>query len=142
MKHGKIIMLALIVAACTGGAAVASPKNNAGKHDAVNPAGNIYVYDGEGFGSEFIIHLYDNNRFQYYEGALSSYIGIGTWELNGDILTLTDESHFKNSFKVQADKLIWQEKSSTNFLYLKIKDGDSFSKKDVGDESLWFTIYD
>ena len=55
----------------------------------------------------------------------------GTWEIKNNIITLQDEDpHFYNSFILKENKLIWQEKTSSNFLYLKISDGDTFSEAD------------
>ncbi|MBQ1671756.1 MAG: hypothetical protein II070_08190, partial [Treponema sp.] len=34
------------------------------------------------------------------------------------------------NFILKGNKLVWQEKKSSNFLYLKISDGDTFSEAD------------
>jgi hypothetical protein len=97
----------------------------------IDICGKTYVYDKEGFGSDFIISFYENNKFYYCEGMLSSYIAYGTWEIKNNIITLQDDDpHFYNSFILKENKLIWQEKTSSNFLYLKISDGDTFSEAD------------
>lgn len=97
----------------------------------IDICGKTYVYDKEGFGSDFIISFYENNKFYYCEGMLSSYMAYGTWEIKNNIITLQDEDpHFYNSFILKENKLIWQEKTSSNFLYLKISDGDTFSEAD------------
>ena len=97
----------------------------------IDICGKTYVYDKEGFGSDFIISFYENNKFYYCEGMLSSYMAYGTWKIKNNIITLQDEDpHFYNSFILKENKLIWQEKTSSNFLYLKISDGDTFSEAD------------
>lgn len=99
--------------------------------EAVNVCGKKYVYDKEGFGSDFIISFYENNNFHYSEGGLSSYIGYGTWEIKNKIITLRDvDMPFCNNFILKGNKLVWQKKNSSNFLYLKISDGDTFSEAD------------
>lgn len=99
--------------------------------EAVNVCGKKYVYDKEGFGSDFTISFYENNKFHYSEGGLSSYIGYGTWEIKNKIITLRDvDMPFCNNFILKGNKLVWQEKNSSNFLYLKISDGDTFSEAD------------
>ena len=56
-------------------------------------AGKTYLYEGEGFMGNFTITLYNDGTFTYYEGMASSYIGIGSWEQNGDSIILTDDGH-------------------------------------------------
>lgn len=109
--------------------------------------GKTYIYEKEGFGTAFEIHFLDGNKFVYYEGALSSYIGSGTWKINGNILTMIDgpedneEPHFKNNFIVEKNRIIWKEKDSTNFLYLRISDGDSFFESDDPHQKEWLETF-
>ncbi|MBR4384948.1 MAG: hypothetical protein IKP51_00330 [Treponema sp.] len=99
--------------------------------EAINICGKTYVYDKEGFGSDFTISFYEDNKFHYSEGGLSSYIGYGIWEIKNKIITLHDvDMPFCNNFILKGNKLVWQEKNSSNFLYLKISDGDTFSEAD------------
>lgn len=99
--------------------------------ETINICGKTYVYDKEGFGSDFTISFYENNKFHYSEGGLSSYIGYGIWEIKNKIITLHDvDMPFCNNFILKGNKLVWQEKNSSNFLYLKISDGDTFSEAD------------
>ena len=107
-----------------------------------------YVYDGEGAGGDFTITLSESGRFQYYEGMLSSYIGMGHWTLEGGILTLTDDDGvgriidnedgttsfeetqgFVNRFKKEDGKLIFIAEGSDNFLYVKLEDGAEFKRE-------------
>ena len=39
-------------------------------------------------------------------------------------------AHFYNNFILKGNKLIWQGNNSSNFLYLKISDGDAFFEAD------------
>ncbi len=93
-------------------------------------AGKTYLYDGEGFGGSFTITLYEDGTFTYYEGMLSSYIALGSWKQDGDIITLTDDGHggygLVNHFKFDSETLTFVEKGSDNFVYLKVKDGEKF----------------
>ena len=99
--------------------------------EAINICGKTYVYDKEGFGSDFTISFYEDNKFHYSEGGLSSYIGYGIWEIRNNVITLHDvDMPFCNNFILKGNKLVWQEKKSSNFLYLKISDGDTFSEAD------------
>ncbi len=89
-----------------------------------------YVYKGEGFGGDFTISIGDDGTFSYYEGMLSSYIGFGTWKLEGDLLILSEDEKvgydFVHYFEVDENKLIFKEDVSDNFLYVKLKDGEEF----------------
>ena len=95
-----------------------------------NLVGKSYTYEKDGFGGKFGIQLQEDHRFSYYEGFLSSYIGAGTWSLDGGILTLTDDTgiDFVNRFEVDGGDLVFQSEGSTNFMYVKVADGDKFSE--------------
>ena len=93
----------------------------------------IYVYEKAGFGSDFFIKINRDGTFTYSEGALSSYFGVGTWTLTGDILALTDNPttsmKFYNEFRVEEDTIVWLSENSTGFLYrgqVPLTDGARF----------------
>ena len=93
-------------------------------------AGKTYVYEGEGIMGNFAITLYNDGTFTYYEGMASSYIGVGSWEQDGDTITLTDDGHggygLVNHFKIDGDDLAFVEQDSANFVYVKVKNGEKF----------------
>lgn len=96
-------------------------------------AGKFFTYEKEGFGSDFQIHFLEDGKFVYYEGILSSYIGMGSWKIDGNVLIMIDgddisdaEPYFKNKFIVKENRIIWQAEGSTNFLYLHLSNGDAF----------------
>ena len=78
----------------------------------------------------FTITLYNDGTFTYYEGMASSYIGIGSWEQNGDSIILTDDGHsgygLVNHFRCDGNDLVFVEQDSNNFVYVKVKDGERF----------------
>ena len=89
-----------------------------------------YLYNGEGFGGSFTITLYEDGTFTYYEGMLSSYIGTGSFMLDGDTVIMTDDGHggygLVNHFRHDGDDLVFIEQDSDNFVYVKVKDGEKF----------------
>lgn len=92
-----------------------------------------FIYSGEGFGSEFRITLYDDGTFTSCEGALSSYIGIGTWTEENGVMVLNDtgmgpDSPIINRFRVDGDQLNWIEAGSDNFIYVRLQDGAVFNR--------------
>lgn len=91
-------------------------------------AGRVYQYEKDGFYGDFTLRLEPDGRFWYYEGSASSYIGNGSWTLKGRRLTLRDDAgpDLVNQFEVEGDALIFVEEGSTNFLYLKVTDGERF----------------
>ena len=97
---------------------------------AMNPetiARKSYVYENEGFMGNFTITLNTDGTFTYYEGGASSYIGRGNWEREDDVLTLSDNDFpFVNRFLIAEDELIFIETGSTNFLHIKVKNGERF----------------
>ena len=102
--------------------------NSGDKRDDV--AGKTYLYDGEGFGGSFTITLYEDGTFTYYEGMLSSYIGDGTFMLDGDTVIMTDDGPggygLVNRFRRDGDDLVFVEQDSDNFIYVKVTDGEKF----------------
>ena len=82
----------LLLSACgdVGLARNGDPQTEEATTETAVPDGRSYLYEGEGFGGTFNITLYENGRFSYYEGFLSSHLGFGTWALEGNILTLTE----------------------------------------------------
>jgi hypothetical protein len=85
----------------------------------------VFRYEKEGFGGNFVITLHGDGTHIYYEGALSSYIGLGSWKQEGDIVTITD-GKLKNRFRLEGDALVFIEEGSTNFTYLEVADGERF----------------
>ncbi len=74
----------------------------------------------------------DKELFQFYETPISSYIGLGRFEREGDILTIrdSDSGHARvNRFRMTDDgeTLVWIEDGSDNFTFVKLTDGASFS---------------
>ena len=69
-----------------------------------------YRYDGEGFGGDFTITLNADGTYTFYEGLLSSYMGMGTWDTAyGAVYMHEDDAGFDLSFMfgVGEDSLIW-----------------------------------
>ena len=97
-------------------------------------AGKIYTYTVEPESGldidRFSINLKPDGTFIYYECWYSSYIGMGNWSVDGDVLTITDDNeyyHRENSFKIDGDDLIFIENGSNNFMYVKVADGERFT---------------
>ena len=119
---------AVLSAACLTGCGSAA-------QNADTLAGKTFYYQGEGFGGAFRIELNEDGSFEYYEGPLSSYIGAGKWSVSNDILTLKDKNSPKvnesdpnlvNHFQIDGDTLRFIEKDSSNFIYVRLKDGEAF----------------
>ena len=93
-------------------------------------AGKTYVYENEGSMGNFTINLYDDGTFTYYEGLASSYFGVGTWQVNGSIVTLADDEELGyplvNKFIIDGDDLVFTEQGSSNFIYVKVEEGERF----------------
>ena len=104
--------------------------------------GSFYVYEKDGFGSDFTIEIKADGTFNYYEGLLSSHIGMGEWSYSDGMLTLFEKTSRLNeayeleevinsySFSVEKDTLIFVDKGLDmdldNFLYVKVKHGEKF----------------
>ena len=98
----------------------------------------VYVYEKDGCGGDFTIEIKADGTFTYYEGFLSSYIGVGEWTYSDGILTLYEKtSRFDSvnrieqvinsyTFTVEKDTLIFVNKGSDNFRYVDVKEGEKF----------------
>jgi hypothetical protein len=84
-----------------------------------------YQYEKEGFGGDFIIKLSGDGVAMYYEGGLSSYIGLGTWKQEGDIVTVTVEQK-SYRFRLEENALVFIAEDSANFTYSQVADGERF----------------
>ena len=75
----------------------------------------------------------EKSTYEYYETLVSSFIGIGEYSVDGDILKIVDErpgvdSPHKcvNLFRIEEDRLVFIGEGSDNFMYIKLEDGDVF----------------
>ena len=90
-----------------------------------------YVYEGEGFGGEFTITISEDGSYSFSQGPLSSYLGGGSWEKEGGVLTLSEEnSHaMTNRFAAGNNVLVFLENSSDNFPSITLPDGGRFFRQ-------------
>lgn len=113
-----LLLFTLMAAGCSGQPAAVT---------ADDLADQVYIYEKEGFGSDFYIALNSDGSMRCSEGALSSYFGLGTWKLDGDTVILTtDDEKFVNRFAVEDRTLVYQSADSTGFMYLTVSDGEKF----------------
>ena len=108
----------------------------------INIAGKAYTYTVEPESGidldRFTIRLNTDGTFTYYETMFSSYLGIGKWSVEGDVLTLKDDYYFlKNSFKIDDGDLVFIENGSTNFIHVKVSDGEHFTNDDSIANPMW-----
>lgn len=124
----RFIVCILMTVCIFGLAACGQPKSEDIRAMIVD---KTYIYEKEGVGGSFTIHFNDDGTFLYHEGPLSSYLGIGVWELDDDTLILSDDEKigysFVNYFKVNGSDLVFLSENSSNFLYIKVADGERFT---------------
>lgn len=91
-----------------------------------------FVWEKVGFGGECTITLEPYNEFQLYEGDLSSAIGRGYFDVDGDIITLKESATSDKvktfRFRINSDKtkLTFIANGSDRFSFCKLEDGDIF----------------
>ncbi len=91
--------------------------------------GRTFVYEKDGFGSDFTIKLNGDGTFTYYEGAFSSYVGSGEWSSENGVLTLSENRQDRlceMRFAEGGGSLLFCADGSDNFMYVKAEDGDRF----------------
>ena len=92
-------------------------------------SGRIYYYEGGGFSGvgDFTLSLHEDGTFGYYEGLLSSHIGLGNWTMEGDTLTLREDTFSRVfRFRIQDNSLYYIKKSSSPFTYVQLEDNARF----------------
>lgn len=88
-----------------------------------------YKFEGEGFGGDFTITLNADGTYEFYEGPLSSYMGMGTWNACDDVIHMTEgNAGFALSFTfgVEDNVLIYLSAESDAFPYVALSDGARF----------------
>ena len=90
--------------------------------------GRVFLWEKEGFGGDFTIQLNDDGTYMYYEGYLSSYIGMGKWTLQDSVVTLYETSGNNNVFRfaTDGDDLLFVADGSSEFMYVTVEEGDRF----------------
>ncbi len=121
MKHLRLLvvllLLSVLFAACSSTPQVMDIREK------------TFACESGGFGSDFTIYFGDDGVFQYYEGGLSSHIGMGNYEVDGDTVILTEIMQGKTctfSFRIGAEDITFIKESSDRFMYLDISDGTRF----------------
>ncbi len=96
-------------------------------YDFVN---KTYIYEKFGMGGAFTIMINEDGTFSYNEGAESEYTANGIWTYKNGIITLDDnlgeELKIVNQFSVVDGGLIFIEEGSTNFIGVKVANGERF----------------
>ena len=86
---------------------------------------------------DFSITLYPDGSYEFSESPMSSYHGTGRYTiemvggLTGEVLVLYEDDELgypgmKNYFKYEDNKLTFIEKGSSNFIWVKLQDGEVF----------------
>lgn len=142
------VLLAVLAAACAFGQGEepADPSSGDPQLPWAEGADSLrYVRDKGGFPDEFAIRLHRDGSFAYSEGSLSSFIGMGTWTREGDVICLTDERNEANPmyhyFTLEEDALIFRAGESDRFLYVDVADGERFSLDPDPPERDWFDVH-
>ena len=100
----------------------------------------IYYYSGNHFTGngmdlenliDFGIIFNPDGTYTWYETPISSFIGTGTYSIEGGVLTMTDDFQMTgaervNMFLVSGDKLIYCSDGSHNFNFVKLEDKAEF----------------
>ncbi len=99
------------------------------EREKISAIAGTYQYDGEGFGGDFTITLNADGTYTFYEGALSSYMGMGTWYTAHDAVYMNEENggfDLSFMFGVEEDSLIYLAWGSDAFPYVELQDEARF----------------
>ena len=109
------ISLALLISAC-------------GKNSETSLKPGIYtLQNGPG---DFTITIYDDETFQYYETPVSSYIGMGHYSIEKNVITLKEDeagcTGDINCYQISDGNLLFIDNTSDNYRFVPLKDGALF----------------
>ncbi len=89
-----------------------------------------YLYNSDSNHDVILISIWADGNFSYSEGSLSSYYGLGKWEIDDNYLILRDDSSsgypLVNYFILMDNSIVFVEDLSTNFVNIRLCDGDEF----------------
>lgn len=105
---------------------------------AVDPAEVCGFYcrmNDNGYDS-FSITLYEDGTYTYFETMVSSHIGHGTYTVDKNLITLTDNqiptlsgtSQYTFKFEYRDGKLFFLAAESDQFMYVDLPDGAEFER--------------
>ncbi len=96
-------------------------------------SGNFYTGTGVDTDNliDFGITFNPDGTYTWYESPISSFMGIGTYSIEGGVLTMTDDAEATgtgrvNMFLISGDKLNYCSDGSDNFNLVKLDDGAEF----------------
>lgn len=87
-----------------------------------------YRYEGEGFGGDFTLTLNADGTYTFYEGAFSSYMGGGTWDIYWNAIDMTEQNGLELRFMLgyAGDTLLYLAAGSDSFPYVQVPDMGKF----------------
>lgn len=86
-----------------------------------------YEYQLEDTQGGVSVSLRSDGTFTYCESWVSSYIGEGTFTVDGDILRLRERNGAAQYFLIEENRLSFIEKGSKNFKYVPLTTGAVFT---------------
>ena len=112
--------------------------------------GKTFVYEHEGAGGHFTISFHQDGTASYYEGGLSSHLGMNLfWSLDGNLLrldesrgTLSGDRQFSYYFMAYSNMLVFRGDLSDGFVYVDVADGARFYDQNRRPASLMITEED
>lgn len=95
-----------------------------------------FAYDDSKIGDFTIVIDKENRTFSCYESPVLSYIGMGYFVVEDDVIKLRSQDFGTvNYFRIEEDKLIFVEERSTNFSYADLQDGAEFTYREDDDKT-------
>lgn len=103
------------------------------KDDAVLLKPGTYILQGyeREVPGDFTITIYDDGTFQSYETLISSYIGMGHYSIEKDIVTLKEDmagcTGDINYYRIADGNLLFISEDSSNYSFVPLEDDALFT---------------
>jgi hypothetical protein len=105
-----------------------------GMHEGFLPeAIGSYVFSPDNhWYNDSIVSLYEDQTFQFVFSPVSSYLGLGTYEIkDGRLILSTDDGRYTFVFEMQEDRLVFIQTENSYSEMGKFTDGSEFIKQNT-----------
>lgn len=96
-----------------------------------------YVWSGDGQVQTAAIRLQPENEFCMMLSPLSSYLGVGTYQIqDGRLIATTGDREFQYVFQIEGENLTFDKQQSSELMGVPFADGAVFEKTEPAESDV------